>query len=89
MKKNQFRLGVILFLFLCCTVFAKVTVDWDKQTNFTGYKTYAWEKGTPAKNPLMDQRIIEAIDQIHAKKNMPHPNRPIPMDDAASAGHAP
>jgi hypothetical protein len=45
-----------------------VNVDFDKTANFSTYKTYAWTAGTPVKNPLMDQRIISAVDgQLAAK----------------------
>jgi hypothetical protein len=61
---KQIRIVWILsFLITASVAFAKITVDWDKQASFTNYKTYAWGKGTPAKNPLMDQRIIDAIDK--------------------------
>jgi Domain of unknown function (DUF4136) len=47
---------------------ADVKVDWDKSASFTNYKTYAWTTGTPAKNPLWDQRIRDGVDaQLAAK----------------------
>jgi hypothetical protein len=68
MKVKQLGWSVVLLFILCGTLTAKITVDWDKEANFTGFKTYAWEKGTPAKNPLMDQRVIDAVDeQMKAK----------------------
>jgi hypothetical protein len=48
----------------------KVTVDWDKGTSFAGYKTYTWAQGTPAQNPLMGNRIVEAIDAQLAAKGL-------------------
>jgi hypothetical protein len=39
-----------------------VSVDYDKQAQFSRCETYAWEKGQPAQNPLADKRIVEAID---------------------------
>ena len=39
-----------------------MTVDFDKQSDFTAYKTYAWAIGTPAKTPALAQRITEGID---------------------------
>src|SRR5438105_8750006 len=63
MHAARIRGTLFIILSLCSAVAAKVTVDWDKQASFTGYKTYAWQKGTPAKNPLMDQRIVDAIDK--------------------------
>ena len=41
----------------------KVTVDWDKSTNFSAFKTYVYALGTPAQNQLMDQRIVSGVDQ--------------------------
>jgi hypothetical protein len=58
---------------------AKVNVDWDKSADFTNYKTYAWGKGTPVKNQLMDQRIIDAVDKQLSAKGMQK------TDDAANA----
>jgi hypothetical protein len=48
----------------------KVNVDFDKEANFASFKTYTWAKGTPAKNPLMDQRIIDGIDKQLAAKGL-------------------
>jgi len=39
-----------------------VNIDYDKNADFSGIKTYSWEPGTPAPNPLSDQRIINAVD---------------------------
>lgn len=41
--------------------FADVSVDHDKSADFSGYKTFTLEEGTPAVNPLMRQRLLEAI----------------------------
>ncbi len=46
----------------------KVTNDWDKAVDFSKYKTYAWVKGTPARNQRNDERIVRAIEgQLAAK----------------------
>ena len=42
---------------------AKVYIDYDTQADFTKYQAYAWTEGTPAQKPLMDRRIITAIDK--------------------------
>jgi hypothetical protein len=80
MKKMSTKLFwcLALFVALSGSLFAKVTVDWDKSADFTKYKTYAWAKGTPAKNQLMDQRIIDAVDQQLTAKGLQ-------KTDAASA----
>lgn len=54
--------GILLLLAVTgCT--SKVYIDYDKQADFTKYRTYAWAQGTPAKNQLMDRRIVSAIDE--------------------------
>lgn len=70
MTTKRIHWSLILLLITCLTAAAAITVDWDKEANFAAYKTYAWEKGTPAKNPLMDQRIIDAIDAQLAAKGL-------------------
>lgn len=41
---------------------AGVEVDWDKEVDFSQYKTYAWMDGTPVPNQLMQRRIEAAIE---------------------------
>lgn len=53
----------ILFLLAMTGCTSKVYIDYDKHADFTKYQTYAWTEGTPAKNQLMDHRIITAIDE--------------------------
>ena len=50
-------------------VFAqKTTYDFDKAAPFAQFKTYAMKTGTPTGNPLIDNRIIAAIEtQLAAK----------------------
>jgi hypothetical protein len=48
----------------------KVDADFDPSADFAKLKTYAWKAGTPAKNPMMDKRIIEAIDGALAAEGM-------------------
>jgi len=63
MRSKRIVLTAVFFQLMAWTVLAqKVEVDYDHSINFLKYKTYAWKVGTPAKNPLMDARIIQAID---------------------------
>jgi hypothetical protein len=50
----------------------KIDTDWDHSvTNFSQYKTYTWEKPVrPTSNPLMDQRIVAAVDAQLAAKGL-------------------
>jgi hypothetical protein len=41
---------------------AEIKVDYDKQADFTRYKTWSWRRGTPAPNPVADKRLREAIE---------------------------
>jgi hypothetical protein len=45
-----------------------VSVDYDRGADFSGCGTYAWAEGQPAENPLVDKRIVEAIDRSLAAK---------------------
>ncbi|MEK6336312.1 MAG: DUF4136 domain-containing protein [Acidobacteriota bacterium] len=67
--RMKFYLVLILTVLISATAYAqKVSVDYEKNTDFSAYKTYSWAEGTPAKNPLGHQRIIAGIDaQLAAK----------------------
>ena len=46
----------------------KTTYDFDKTAPFSRFKTYAMKDGTPTGNPLIDKRIVAAIEtQLAAK----------------------
>ena len=46
----------------------KTSYDFDKTADFASFKTYAMKDGTPVGQPLIDQRIVAAIDtQLTAK----------------------
>ena len=68
MKKLFFLLVAIVILMPITAVAQKVSTDFDKATNFAGFKTYAWREGTPAKNPLVDQRLVSGIESRLAAK---------------------
>ncbi|MGE0473619.1 MAG: DUF4136 domain-containing protein [Nitrospirales bacterium] len=53
----------ILLLLAVTGCISKVYIDYDKEADFSKYRTYAWAQGTPAKNQLMDRRIVSAIDE--------------------------
>jgi hypothetical protein len=71
MNAKKLSLVLVLLSMTCAFSWAqKVNVDWDKTATFTGFKTYTWAPGTPVKNPLMDQRIHDGIDQHLASKGL-------------------
>ena len=61
------RLGMIATtlgaLALASTAFAQtISFDFDKSVNFAGFRTYAWADGTNVPEPLVHQRIVNAVD---------------------------
>jgi len=69
--KAMRTIATLLLTMLCAAAWAQdVKVDWDRAANFSGYHTYAWATGTPAKNPLMGQRIVDGVDQRLAAKGL-------------------
>ena len=68
MKASRIFTVSALVVFAIATVWAGVNTDWDHSANFANYKTYTWAKGTPAQNPLMDQRIVDGVDKQLAAK---------------------
>jgi hypothetical protein len=67
-----------LLILIACSLTApfaqaqKTNVDWDHNvTDFSPFKTYTWLKPVrPTPNPLMDQRIVAAIDAQLAAKGL-------------------
>jgi hypothetical protein len=71
MKVTRIVCSLVFLLIASGSVLAqKVNVDWDKTANFSGYRTYAWSQGTPAKSPLMGERIIRDIEAQLAAKGL-------------------
>jgi Domain of unknown function (DUF4136) len=70
LHKRTIALSIWVSLLAGSAFGQKVTVDWDKAVNFSDFKTWVWAKGTPAPNPLMDQRIVKAIEQQLAAKGL-------------------
>src|SRR6266849_445986 len=68
------RIGmqVVLFLLLAAgqSVAQKVSVDFDKEIDFSKYKTYAFTEGTPTPVTLTNQRIERAIEAQLAAKGL-------------------
>lgn len=47
-----------------------VSYDFDPSANFAGYKTYAWNRGTPVNDELNHKRIMASIDSRLAAKGL-------------------
>jgi hypothetical protein len=63
-------LAPVLALSLAPVYAAKVTVDYDKTRDFSGVHTYAWKDGTPADNPLTEQKIHSAVIAAIEKRGL-------------------
>src|SRR6267143_2329189 len=75
-KSNRYitigmRVIVVLLLLTAGQSFAqKVNVDFDKDVDFSKYKTYAFSEGTPTPVTLTNQRIEKAIEAQLAAKGL-------------------
>ncbi|UCF67816.1 MAG: DUF4136 domain-containing protein [Acidobacteriota bacterium] len=67
MRRHRLIILVVLLMALPC-VAQSVSVDYDKDTDFSRYRSYAWKEGTPVPNPLSHQRIVNAIEYHLAMK---------------------
>lgn len=67
-KVRPYLVGFVLALWLPTTALA--TVEYDKHVDFSKYKTFAWMKGTPASDPLMQKQIEHAIERVLEAKGL-------------------
>jgi hypothetical protein len=69
---DKTRLAGILLLTLCSAhVFAqKITSDFDKATEFSTFKTYAWAPGTASPYHNLDLYIQLVVDEAFSKKGL-------------------
>ena len=59
---RRIALGTIfIWLFAVVIASAGVSVDYDKAVDFAKYKTFAFKEGTPAANPLNEDRVHKAV----------------------------
>ena len=67
---------LVLFLLSAHSPAQKVKVEHDASVDFSKPKTYAWVKGTPAKDPHLDQYIMAAIDHDLKEKGLTKADAP-------------
>jgi hypothetical protein len=60
--KNWIAAAAVVSTMTVAVYAQKVTVDSDPAASFAAYKTYAWVNGTPAPNPLNEDRLHAAVD---------------------------
>ena len=68
MQKRLVTAGLIALLIPVAALAQKVSYDFDKTANFSAFKTYAHKDGTKVGQPLIDDRIVAAIDEQMAAK---------------------
>jgi Domain of unknown function (DUF4136) len=69
----KFRTALLSLLLLACAAAARaqdVSVDFDRSSDFSKFKTYSWADGVPAKNPLIDQQIRSNIEEQLAARGL-------------------
>src|SRR6185369_3517681 len=62
MKPSIILAAAILFCSMSPVFAQKVKVDVDSTANFSTFKTFAWAVGMVARNPLITQTIIAAVE---------------------------
>ncbi len=68
MQKRLVMAALGLLLVPRLVLAQKVSYDFDKSANFASYKTYALKDGTKVGQPLIDDRIVAAINSALAAK---------------------
>ncbi len=69
MRRSSLCTALLMILAIAPAI-AGVTVDYDKAIDFTKYKTYAWKEGTPAANPLNEDRVHKAVTAALAQDGL-------------------
>ena len=71
MRLTRMSVGLGLILLIAIVAFAqKVTTDYDHAANFSQYKTFMWLKEPNTEDPLMKQRIIDAVNTELTEKGL-------------------
>ena len=70
MKRTILTLAVAMALMPALALAQKTSYDYDKSVDFAGFKTYALKDGTKVGQPLIDDRIVNAIEAELAAKGL-------------------
>jgi hypothetical protein len=62
MKRSIILAAIVLFLSTAAAFGQKVKVDVDTSANFSAFKTFSWAEGMVARNPLITQTIVAAVE---------------------------
>jgi hypothetical protein len=72
LSKHTLRIVAVAVVLLASlsSLGQKVTIEFDKGTDFSRSKTYSWIKGTPVSNPKLDLYIMAVGDHQLAQKEL-------------------
>jgi len=86
MRFSRFLFGCAMTMMVANAAFAQsVKTDYDKQANFSQYKTFMWIKEPKTTNPLVRQRVIDDVNATLTGKGL----RLVTSDaDVSIAAHA-
>lgn len=68
MTKRVLSLALVAMMLPALAMAQKTSYDYDKAATFTTYKSYAFKEGTKAGQPLIDERIVKALETELAAK---------------------
>jgi len=63
-------LGAAALVLLAAPLYAGVSVEFDREVDFSGFGTYTWAAGTPARRPDVQDLIVAAIDRELAARGL-------------------
>lgn len=70
MQKTLVSLAIAVLFAPALLQAQKTSFDYDKTATFTGFKTYAFKDGTKVGQPLIDNRIVAALEAELAAKGL-------------------
>lgn len=87
MKRLLMLTAAVLFLSAPAAFGQNVKVDVDTTVNFSTFKTFGWAPGMVAKNPLISQQIITAVESELTARGLTKSDNPdIKVAVVAAAG---
>jgi uncharacterized protein DUF4136 len=71
MRLFRIAAGVGLILLMAGLAYGqKVTTDWNRNADFSKYRTFMWLKEPNAKDPFMNQRLVNAVNARLMEKGL-------------------
>ena len=87
MKPFIILAAAVLFLVTSTAFAQKVKVDVDSTVNFSNFKTFGWDKGPVARNPIISDLIVKAVEsELTARGFTKSDNPDIKVAVMAAAG---